>query len=203
MLTARSKTPLGNLSIEELADPKIMKSTILYLLYRRMRCVYSKFRYRLRKIGNNVLIDHSCSLSRDVVIGDYSYIGPNSIICPMVNIGRFVMLGPSVVIMGKDHKFDIVGQPMIFSGRESLKGTTIEDDVWIGAGAFIMEGITIGAGAIIGAHSVVTKNVPSGEIYAGNPARKIKDRFRSSKELQAHLEILTRGNYKIYYSERR
>lgn len=180
-----------------------MKSRIPYLLYRKMRCAYSKIRYRLSGIGKSVLIDRGCRLSRDVVIGDYSYIGQNSIIGPMVNIGRFVMLGPSVFIMGKDHKFDIVGQPMIFSGREPLKGTVIGDDVWIGAGAFIMEGITIGAGSIIGANSVVTKSVPSGEIHAGNPARKIKNRFSSQNELKIHLEKLTYGNYTVFYAERR
>ncbi|WP_189373008.1 acyltransferase [Vogesella alkaliphila] len=178
-------------------------SSLFYLLYRQARCAYSRRRYRLRFAGRNVLIAGGCRISRDLVVGDFSYIGPNSIVCPKVKMGRFVMFGPSVVIMGKDHRFDIIGQPMIFSGREPLKGTTIGDDVWIGAGVFIMEGVTVGAGAIIGANSVVTKDVPAGEIHAGNPAKKIKERFSSHNELQVHLEKLAKGNYKICYSERR
>ena len=86
-----------------------------------------------------------------------------------------VLLGGGVKIMdsdahsldyekrGKGHQIDI---PM-------TKPVTIGDDVFVGANAMILKGVTIGQRAIIGAGSVVTKNVPAGEIWAGNPARKI------------------------------
>ncbi len=57
----------------------------------------------------------------------------------------------------------------------SWGGVIIEDDCWIGAGAIILNGITIGKGSVVGAGSVVTKDVPPYTIVAGNPARKIKD----------------------------
>jgi len=67
--------------------------------------------------------------------------------------------------------------------------TTIEDDVWIGQGSIILSGITIGRGAIIAAGSVVTKDVPSYEIHAGVPAKKIKDRF-TQEEKRIHDKLL-------------
>ena len=65
----------------------------------------------------------------------------------------------------------------------------IEDDVWIGANAIILSGVTIGEGAIIGAGSVVTKNVEPYTIFAGNPAKKIKMRF-TEDELLNHRQLL-------------
>jgi len=64
--------------------------------------------------------------------------------------------------------------------------TTIENDVWIGIGAIIKAGVTIHNGAVVGAGSVVTHDVPAFEIWAGNPARKIRDRF--DKETAAKIE---------------
>ena len=64
-----------------------------------------------------------------------------------------------------------------------------EDDVWIGANAIILSGVTIGEGAIIGAGSVVTKNVEPYTIFAGNPAKKIKMRF-TEDELLNHRQLL-------------
>ncbi len=55
--------------------------------------------------------------------------------------------------------------------------TVIENDVWVGAGSLIKSGITIHNGAVIGMGSVVTHDVPAYEVWAGNPARQIKDRF--------------------------
>lgn len=94
-----------------------------------------------------------------------------------VTIGNHVLLGGGVKIMdsdahsldfekrGKGHQIDIpVSKPV-----------TIGDDVFVGANAMILKGVTIGEKAIIGAGSVVTKNVPAGEIWGGNPAKKIGD----------------------------
>ncbi len=70
-----------------------------------------------------------------------------------------------------------------------LKGdTVIGNDVWIGADALIMPGIRIGNGAVVGARAVVTKNIGSYEIWAGNPARLIKKRF-SDDEIAMLLEL--------------
>lgn len=177
-----------------------MCTTWFYGKYRELRCFISTIRYGIKNAGKSVLIAGGCVLSKDVVIGDYSYIGPGAIVCPKVELGRFVLLGPNVLIMGKDHRFDVVGQPMIFSGREALEGTKIEDDVWIGAGVIIMDGVSIGRGSIVAAGSVVTKNVPAGEIYGGVPARRIKSRFENDNDFVRHFDILDSGGYGVKYA---
>ena len=63
--------------------------------------------------------------------------------------------------------------------------TTIGADVWIGVNAIIRSGVTIGTGSVIGAGSVVLNDIPEYEIWAGNPARKIRDRF--SEEIKRAL----------------
>jgi len=65
--------------------------------------------------------------------------------------------------------------------------TIIEDDVWIGTAAIIMSGVTIGRGSIVAAGSVVTKDIPSCEIWGGVPARKIRDRFETEEEKKYHI----------------
>jgi acetyltransferase-like isoleucine patch superfamily enzyme len=87
---------------------------------------------------------------------------------------------------------------MIFSGRGELKPTEIGKDVWVGAYSKIMAGVKIGDGAIIALGSIVTKDVESFAIYAGVPAVKIKDRFKSKEEIESHKLMLSQP----YSSER-
>jgi acetyltransferase-like isoleucine patch superfamily enzyme len=96
------------------------------------------------------------------------------------------MLAPRVSIVGADHRIDVPGTPMIFAGRPEQKATTIGADAWIGVGSVVMQGLSIGRGAVIGANSVVTKDVPAYEIWAGIPARKIRDRFDSADDRRRH-----------------
>ena len=110
------------------------------------------------------------------------------------------MLAPNVTISGKDHKFDIVGVPMIFSGREFLPNTIIGDDVWIGANAIILAGVKVGRGSIIAAGSVVTKDVEECVIYAGNPARKIRYRFKESSDRDLHFDKINTGEFELNFA---
>jgi chloramphenicol O-acetyltransferase type B len=68
--------------------------------------------------------------------------------------------------------------------------TKIGDDVWIGYGSTIMQGVEISNGAIIAAGSVVTSNVEEYSIYAGVPAKKIRNRFNSDIDLETHLRLM-------------
>ncbi|TDH69510.1 hypothetical protein CCR75_005048 [Bremia lactucae] len=81
------------------------------------------------------------------------------------------MLAPNVELYTATHP---LGPKARNSGYELGKAITIEDDVWIGGNAVILPGMTIGYGAVIGAGSVVTKDVPPMSVYAGNPAKFIK-----------------------------
>ena len=110
-----------------------------------------------------------------VSIGSYCQINENVFI-QGAKIGSHVMIAPSVVILNSKHSFKSLDTPMI--NQEILEGIdpTIEDNVWIGRSAIIMPGVVLGEGSIIGAGSVVTKNVEKFSIVGGVPAKLIKKR---------------------------
>ena len=85
-----------------------------------------------------------------------------------VAIGRGSMLGPGVHIYCAEHHKDVVQRK---AGLEIARPVTIGADVWIGGGAIVLPGVNVGDGAVIGAGSVVTRDVPPGATVAGNPAR--------------------------------
>ena len=161
-------------------------------ILRRIRTVfYFKYRFKGAKYGVGCYFGHKVNLSKNVEIGDYCYIGQYSFIGSNTKIGNFAIFSDNVNFIGSDHKFDVVGTPIILAGIPEFQPlTTVGDDVWLGHGVTVMRGINIGTGAKIGANSVVTKNVPEYEIWAGIPAVKIKDRF-DMKERDMHSEFLT------------
>jgi acetyltransferase-like isoleucine patch superfamily enzyme len=131
-----------------------------------------------------------------LTIGSNFYIGRDSLIETDCVIGSDVIIGNKVGIIGKyDHNFQQIGVPIRrasqirdkdYNWKGSRLLTIIGDDVWIGYGATIIGGVTINNGAIIAAGSVVTRNVEEYSIYAGNPAKKIGDRFNSEEEKELH-----------------
>lgn len=128
----------------------------------------------------------------DLVAGPYSFINYGCNIGPRVELGPYAMFGPRVAVVGDDHIVASPGVPIIFAGRPSLRRTVIEADAWVGYGAVLMAGVTIGRGAIVATQAVVTKDVPPYEIHAGVPARKIGVRFRTAEEIAVHDLMLTR-----------
>lgn len=128
--------------------------------------------------GSNINIERGVDFGSggQLEIGDYSGIGLNCQVPFNIKIGKYVMMGPDVVIFAQNHRYDRLDTPMMFQGFVDYNPVVIEDDVWIGARVVILPGIKIGTGAIIGAASIVTKDVPPYAIVAGNPARIIKMR---------------------------
>ncbi|WP_440898063.1 Vat family streptogramin A O-acetyltransferase [Amphibacillus sp. Q70] len=128
-------------------------------------------------------------LFEDQVLYHYEIIGDQLI------IGKFCSIGPGVtfIMNGANHRMDGSTYPFNIFGKGwekhtptldmlPIKGdTVIGNDVWIGMDATIMPGVKIGDGAIIGAKSVVTKDVEPYTIVGGNPAKQIKKRFAESK----------------------
>lgn len=128
----------------------------------------------------------------NVTMGRYSYVGAaNSI--NNVSIGSFCSIASYCAIGGGGHPLNYVSTSPVFLKERNIFGesfseltfdsaprTTIGNDVWIGEAAFIKAGITVGNGAVVGAHAVVTKDVPSYSVVVGAPARVIKYRFESS-----------------------
>ena len=111
-----------------------------------------------------------------------------------VYIGDDVMFGPRVTIVTGNHRTDLIGRTMkSVTDDEKLpendEDVIIENDVWIGANATILKGVTVGEGSIVSAGSVVTKSIPPYQIWGGVPAKFIKERFNEN-ELKEHLKIL-------------
>ncbi len=95
-----------------------------------------------------------------------------------IRLGDYVLIGPNVVITSSQHRYDTKDIPILFQGHQK-KQVVIGNDVWIGANAVILPGVTIGDGTIIGAGSVVTNNTEPYSIVGGAPARKIGERPES------------------------
>lgn len=114
---------------------------------------------------------------KNITIGDGTSINRNFFINAYgkIKIGKEVLIGPYVTIYSTNHIFSDKDKPINSQGQ-TRKEVIIEDDVWIGAHAIILQGVKIGKGAVIGAGSVVTKNIEPYSIYAGIPAHKIGER---------------------------
>lgn len=126
--------------------------------------------------GKNIKIQRGAIFSRKLSIGDNSIIGVKCMFNGAVKIGKDVMIAPEVFIYSRNHAHDRIDIPIAQQGYEEERPVTIEDDVWIGARATVLPGVTIGKGAIVGAAAVVTRDVPPYTIVGGNPARVLKHR---------------------------
>ena len=163
------------------------------IIYKKFRSLYFIFLYRFKcvELGMNITLGRRVNLAKGCKIGDYSYIGQYSYLGPFTEVGNFALFSDNVNIIGHDHIFNKPGVPVILSGRPDKElMTIIGDDVWLGHGVTIIRGVSVGNGAIIGANSVVTKNIPSYEIWAGVPAVKIKFRF-DINEISEHEKFLS------------
>ena len=164
-------------------------------IYRRL--MMNIYKYAFKKCGRNVIFDPTNSIFtyKNIELGNYIFIGPGANICASrskIILRNKIMLGPNVTIRGGNHNFSTVGKFMYDvkeKGPNDDKQVLIENDVWIGAGAIILKGVTIGEGSIVAAGSVVTNDVLPYSIVAGVPARKIKNRFTQA-DIYTHRLIL-------------
>jgi putative colanic acid biosynthesis acetyltransferase WcaF len=140
--------------------------------------LYGWRRFLLRifgsKIGKKVIIRPSVKITYPwkLIIGDHSWIGDDVVLYTLGNI----VIGENVVISQKsylctglhdykDKTFSIYSKPV-----------TIEDECWLATDVYVAPGVVIGRGTVVGARSSVFKNLPSGKICLGSPAKIIKDR---------------------------
>ena len=130
----------------------------------------------LEHCGSNVNIEKGAQFSVAVSLGDNSGIGVNALISSYVTIGNDVMMGPECMIFTSNHGMDRLDIPMWKQKHADPKPVVIGNDVWIGARVTILPGVHIGDGSVIGAGSVVTKDVEAYSIVAGNPAKLIRKR---------------------------
>lgn len=156
---------------------------------RRARTWFWSRYYGLKHVDPSFLLSARCDIHPDFEAGPFGFMNVGCRIGPRVRVGRYVMFGPEVAIVGADHRFDQPGVPMIFSGRPEPVETVVEDDVWIGARAIIVAGVRIERGAVIAAGSIVTKDVAAYSIVGGVPASLIRKRF-SQSEAESHDAML-------------
>lgn len=148
------------------------------LLIRLLTAFQVMVLYRFRRVGRNVRLGRRLFvLPGRVTVGNWCYIGAGSYLDGDIVIGDFSMLANNVAIVGGDHAFSTPGVTMRDGGREAWQPTVLGRDVWVGHGAIIINGVTIGDGAIVAAGSIVTHDVAPFSVVAGNPARHIKWRF--------------------------
>lgn len=132
--------------------------------------------YRRFFLGNHSIIEsYSCinNAVGDVVIGDYTRIGIHNTIIGPVCIGSHVNLAQGITVTALNHNFEDKEKRIDEQGI-TTKPIIIGDDVWIGANAVILPGVTIGKHCVVAAGAVVTKDVPDNTIVGGVPAKEIK-----------------------------
>ena len=115
-----------------------------------------------------------CDYGFNISIGENFFANFNTVFidCSRIVIGNNVMFGPNCCIDGAGHPTDTVRRN---EGFEYAYPITIENDVWLGSGVHIMPGITIGRGCVIGAGSIVTKDIPPYSLAVGNPCHVIRE----------------------------
>jgi acetyltransferase-like isoleucine patch superfamily enzyme len=170
---------------------KPSRITHLYRALRQARNVSVIMRKRLGRVHRTAYVHPQAVVAHDLQAEVYVFVGPGCRIPPLVRIGKYSMLAADVAIVGDDHNFDDPQTPIQFSGRPTQRPTIIGADVWLGRGVTVMRGLTLGDGAIVAAGAVVTHDIPSCEIWAGVPARKIRDRFRPDQQ-RVHRDMLRR-----------
>ena len=125
----------------------------------------------LKHVGQNANIERGVYLGGiNISLGDNSGLGVNSNIYGSVTIGDDVMMGPECDIHSGCHEFSRTDIPMWHQGFKPDRPVTIGNDVWIGSRVTILPGVKIGNGVVIGANSVVTKDIPDWAVAVGNPA---------------------------------
>ena len=144
-------------------------------------------------LGDSVSLLENTLISANrghVTIGDNSWLGPNSVIYGNggVAIGEDVLIASHCVINTVSHTFNRLDIPM---NEQDIKcdPVVIENDVWIGTGATILQGVHIGQGSIIGAGAVVTRSIPPFSIALGVPARVTGSRLTLEDEEAALTEF--------------
>jgi acetyltransferase-like isoleucine patch superfamily enzyme len=173
-------------------------------IIKKTRDLYlAKIKWKKYKIGKNFHAGRGIFLwaKHHIVIGNNFYIGKYSIIETDAVIGNNVIFANHVSLIGRyDHNYQEIGVPIrlatrIMDENYNWKGLNqkiiIGDDVWIGLGVIVLSGVHIKTGSIIAAGSVVTKDVDAYSIYAGNPAKKIGDRFNNNEDLQEHIKLIS------------
>jgi maltose O-acetyltransferase len=126
--------------------------------------------------GEGVLVEPPfyCDYGTNITLGERVFFNFNCVVLDVapVRIGSRVLFGPAVQVYAATHPLSAAERG---TGLEAGRAVEIGDDVWVGGGAIICPGVRVGARTVIGAGSVVTRDVPEGVFAAGNPCRVVRE----------------------------
>jgi maltose O-acetyltransferase len=124
--------------------------------------------------GSSIRPPFFCDYGYNISLGDEVFMNFNCVMLDVVPItlGDRVQVASAVQFLAADHPLDATERA---SGRESGRPITVEDDVWLGGGVILCPGVTVGRGSVIGAGSVVTKDIPPSVVAVGNPCHVLRD----------------------------
>ena len=182
-MTVRERMEKGRLYVD-MSDPTLFQEAIKGkdLIYEFNQTRPTQLDKRLEliqkifaEVGENPFIEPPMHMAygNRVHVGDNFYANFNMVIVDDIEvyIGNNVMFAPNVIIT-------VTGHPVLAelrrNGRQFSFPVHIEDDVWIGAGSIILPGVTIGRGSVIGAGSVVTRDIPENVVAVGSPCRVLR-----------------------------
>ena len=146
------------------------------------------------KLGKKVYLAENVSVRADVEIGDYSYVNKGTIVFKGTKIGKYCSIGYDVEIGPPEHPIGYLSTNPNIYRHEKLREffpwpddditcpVSIGNDVWIGSKAIVLQGVTIGDGAIIAGGAIVKKDVEPFTIVGGVPAKFLRRRFDMEKE---------------------
>lgn len=129
----------------------------------------------LGKVGDRCVVEQPlfCTYGYNITVGDNFFLNINGKLMDSgkITIGNNVFIAPDVCIITEEHAMNVEQR---VEGLEYTHPVTVGDNVWICAGAMILPGVTIGSNSVIGAGSVVTKDIPPNSLAVGNPCQVIR-----------------------------
>lgn len=172
---------------------KLFTMNKLIWMYRLLKNVFENqkqairyFKVKFKRnivIGSRVSIGKNCSFSGNIEIGkNVTFVGNNHFTGEVI-IGSNVIFAANSIVNSRNHDFDENSDALPYGTKYITKKIIIEDNVWLGNNTIVLPGVRISEGAIVGAGSVVTKDVEYCTIVGGNPARELKKRNIERYEL--------------------
>ncbi|MFF8383801.1 sugar O-acetyltransferase [Streptomyces kanasensis] len=129
----------------------------------------------LGAVGEGVRIrpPFHCDFGYHVTIGPRTFVDFNAVFldCAPITVGADVRIGPNVQLLTPTHELDTERRR---AGWERAEPVTVGDNVWLGGGVIVCPGVTIGADTVVGAGSVVVRDLPAGVLAVGDPARVVR-----------------------------
>lgn len=177
-MTEREKMLAGE--FYDPADPSLVKARARAdRLLRRLDTEPDGQAGLLRKLlgqvgeGTEIRRGFACDYGVNILIGTRCYVNFHCVFldCAAIDIGDRVQLAPAVQLYTATHP---LGAAARATGLEQAWPIRVGDDCWIGGGAIILPGVTLGAGSVVAAGAVVTRDVPPGVLVAGSPARVVR-----------------------------